>query len=514
MAVKAFPTAEGYGANSVGGRGGIVYEVTNLNDAGAGSFRAGVLLSGARTIVFRVGGTIVLGNNIIATNPFLTIAGQTAPGDGIQFKNYDLIIETHNVIVRFIRSRVGVAAISPSVGNDTHALFAYTGPGSTFAHDVIFDHCSLGWATDQTCDTYGRTYNCTIQWCHLHEGLNVGHSITLDGGGNQTKGPSISHSTGTLIGAEPWSGTVIRTTIHHCLYAQCGSRLPLVNPFVDLALGILVVQLDMRNNVIYNWAGDGGASVFCVAVDSQSEFNSFLAGSGATPAGEINLVGNLWKKGPNVNSDNGVGWVSPFMKVYAADNIGPASASPVNGFGIPLHRADCPNASGAYAKWPGYNPTTPYNLVASVPFAFPAAVPVTTEGSATVLNSVLDNVGVHRVIRNGLTIPIRDAVDARVVAEVRAGTGQVGGSFTYAQWTGGGSLSYPTINGGTAPVDSDHDGIPDTWATAHGLNPTGNPGPLVSANGYTNLENYLNELAGDVVPDIIPPAVPTGVFVR
>lgn len=155
----AFPTAEGYGKYTVGGRGGTVYEVTNLNDSGVGSLRAAVEASGPRTVVFRVSGTINLTKNLQINNPNITIAGQTAPGDGICLKKYPLIIAANQVIIRYLRVRLGGES-----GDDSDAV------SGRFVSNVILDHISASWSVDETMSVY-HCENITIQWCLIAESM-------------------------------------------------------------------------------------------------------------------------------------------------------------------------------------------------------------------------------------------------------------------------------------------------------------------------------------------------------
>lgn len=178
--VKAFPSAEGFGARTVGGRGGRVIEVTNLNDSGPGSFREAVAAKGPRTVVFRTGGTITLLSSITVINPYLTIAGQTAPGAGITLKNHPtnerspLSIRTHDVIVRYIRSRPGPAATPTSTLDGIQTVgpdrLNGTTVGPTNVYNIIIDHCSVSWAVDENLQVSG-TRDTTIQWNIIAEGL-------------------------------------------------------------------------------------------------------------------------------------------------------------------------------------------------------------------------------------------------------------------------------------------------------------------------------------------------------
>ena len=232
----AFPGAEGFGAYTTGGRGGNVYEVTNLNDSGSGSLRAAVS-QGNRTVVFLVSGTIELHSALkIAAN--MTIAGQTAPGDGICVRDYPTIVEGNNVIIRYMRFRLGD---KNGLSSDAFNI--------NDQKNVILDHCSISWGGDECASWYGNQ-NVTIQWCIIGEGLDY-----------------LGHSMGGL-----WGG---QSTYHHNLIHTCGSRHP---KFAYTYDGDIT---DHRNNVIYNWDYE---SAYC------------------SPTGRVNIVGNYYKYGPATNS--------------------------------------------------------------------------------------------------------------------------------------------------------------------------------------------------------------------
>ena len=192
----AFPTAEGYGKFTVGGRGGKVYEVTNLNDSGEGSLRAAVEASGPRTVVFRVSGTIDLKSDLRIKNPNLTIAGQTAPGDGICIKGYPLMIGADEVIIRHIRVRFGDES-----GQDSDAI------GCRYVKNLILDHVSASWSVDETMSIY-HCENVTVQWCMITE--------SMFDSSNATKG---DHGFGGIWGSNHGS-------YHHNLIAHHSSRNP------------------------------------------------------------------------------------------------------------------------------------------------------------------------------------------------------------------------------------------------------------------------------------------------
>ncbi|KJD31092.1 pectin methylesterase [Tamlana nanhaiensis] len=266
----AFPTAEGFGKYASGGRGGLVYTVTNLNDDGEGSFRKGILKKGPRTIVFSVAGTIELKSKLDVNRGDLTILGQTAPGDGITLKNYPFTIKADNVIVRYFRFRMGDEA---NIEGD--AL------GCRDAQNVIIDHCSISWGTDENASFYNNK-NFTLQWCIISEALN--RSVHSKG----------AHGYGGI-----WGG--VNVSFHHNLLASNNSRNPRFsgskttenseNEFVDF-----------RNNVIYNWGE-----------------NNIYGGE----KGTYNLVNNYFKSGPATTSsklDRIVSPNKPYGKFYVNGN--------------------------------------------------------------------------------------------------------------------------------------------------------------------------------------------------
>ena len=240
--IPAFPGAEGAGAQTVGGRGGRVIEVTNLDDSGPGSLRAAVEAAGPRTVVFRVTGTIRLQSPLKIKEPYITIAGQTAPGGGIALRDYQVSIDADQVILRFLRVRLGDTA-----DREMDAI------GSRYHKNIIIDHCSASWSVDECVSVY-RGENLTVQWCLISESLRE----SVHGKG--------SHGFGGI-----WGGK--RASFHHNLLAHHSSRNPRIagrDSFVQF--------VDLRNNVIYNWG-----------------YNSCYGGEGDV---RINLVNNVYKPGP------------------------------------------------------------------------------------------------------------------------------------------------------------------------------------------------------------------------
>lgn len=220
--LPAFPGAEGFGATTPGGRGGKVIAVTNLSDDGPGSFRAACESEGPRIVIFRVSGLITLTRKLIISNPFITIAGQTAPGDGICLRNFTFVIATHDVVVRYLRSRLGDLTAQE---DDSITLAAG-------AKNVVVDHCSATWSIDENLSLAGDVSNVTVQWCLIAEGLN--HS-------KHSKG---EHGYGSLSRA---NGPV---TWHHNLWAHNVSR----NPRLGDNYGRPPYPtFDVRNNVIYDY---------------------------------------------------------------------------------------------------------------------------------------------------------------------------------------------------------------------------------------------------------------------
>ncbi|GAA4293976.1 pectate lyase family protein [Aestuariibaculum suncheonense] len=283
----AFPSAEGFGRFATGGKGGLVYTVSNLNDDGEGSLRKGILKKGPRIIVFAVSGTIELQSNLDVNRGDLSILGQTAPGDGITLKGYPFTIKADNVIVRYLRFRMG----------DIHKVEG-DALGCRNADNVIIDHCSVSWATDENASFYNNS-NFTLQYCIISEALN--NSVHHKG----------AHGYGGI-----WGG--VNVSFHHNLIASNNSRNPRFsgssttenskNEFVDF-----------RNNVIYNW---GMNSIYGGEKGTYNVVNNYFKSGPATPKskqdriinpsepyGEFFVDGNYVEGFDNITKNNWIGGV-------------------------------------------------------------------------------------------------------------------------------------------------------------------------------------------------------------
>jgi pectate lyase len=247
--LPAFPGAEGYGATTPGGRGGKILIVTNLDDSGPGSLREACTTKGPRIVVFRVSGTIALKSDLAIREPYLTIAGQTAPGDGICLRDATFGVATHDVVIRYIRCRLGDVT-----SREADSLDVWHG-----SSNVVIDHCSATWSIDECLSLSGNNQNITIQWCLIGESLN--HS-------KHSKG---DHGYGSLARA---NGPV---TFHHNLWLHNDSRNPRMGD--NYGRGTTFPTFDFRNNVIYDFGGTA---------------------SGLTQGKlKINYVGNFIRPGPS-----------------------------------------------------------------------------------------------------------------------------------------------------------------------------------------------------------------------
>jgi hypothetical protein len=432
--IPAFPGAEGFGAMTTGGRGGAVIEVTNLNDAGTGSLRAAIEASGVRTVVFRVAGTIALQSKLTIKNGNITIAGQTAPGDGICLKNYTLTIDADNVIIRYIRSRMGDEALQEDD--------AMNGRNQK---NIIIDHCTGSWSVDE-CASFYDNENFTMQWCLLSESLY--RSI---------------HDKGTHGYGGIWGGK--GASFHHNLLAHhtsrnprfCGSRYSNQES---------LEKVDFRNNVVFNWG-----------------FNSGYGAEG----GDYNLINNYYKPGPATGSGVKDRIFSP-----NADDGSNSQAAGIWGMfyvdGNYMHGSSLVTNN----NWNGMdpNPSTKSKDELKSDIEFDCAG-VTTYSALIAYEQVLANVGCVIPNRDPLDQRIINEVITGIPtygASYGAGRGIIDTQADVGGW--------PTLMSGTVPTDTDHDGMPDEWEDANSLdkNNASDRNADSDGDGYTNLEEYLNGL--------------------
>lgn len=442
MSKLAFPGADGFGKYTSGGRGGKVIYVTNLNDKGPGSLREAVKTKGPRTILFALSGTIELDTPLEIKENDLTIAGQSAPGDGICITGDPVKIEADNVIIRYLHFRLGD---SNQVEDDAIS--------ASRQKRLIIDHCTMSWSSDE-CASFYNNESFTLQWCLIYESLV--NSVHQKG----------AHGYGGI-----WGG--MGASFHHNLLAHhssrnprfCGARYHEDTPETE--------WVDFRNNVIYNWG-----------------FNSSYAGEN----GQHNMVNNYYKAGPatkkNVRNRILEAWQSKdkngfhdFGRFFVAGNImaGDTAVSADNWKGVDFK---------VYQEKLGieqdYQPASPNFSkimdVVRVDKAF-AIVPTATDPAALAYENVLKHAGAKR-----------DAIDNRVIREVRTGTAAYGKNGMIDSQKEVEPM--PLLKSAKAPVDTDGDGIPDTWEKAHRLNPKDAMDGAVHTldSMYTNLELYLNSL--------------------
>ena len=452
--LPAFPGADGYGRYVTGGRGGKILHVTNLNDSGEGSLRWAIAQSGARIIVFDVSGTIELKSGLKISNGNLTIAGQTAPGDGICIKNNTLEASANNVIIRYIRCRMG-----DEKATENDAMWGRNRTG------IIIDHCTMSWSTDECASFYGNK-QFTLQWCLISESLNT----SVHGKG--------SHGYGGIWGGEGAS-------FHHNLMAHHKSRVPRLcgsrytgRPQDE--------RVDLRNNVFYNW-GD----------------NSGYAGEG----GSYNFINNYYKPGPatakknsvvhrifSPNADDGKNtnkkgvWGQFYVEGNYFDNTCPN----IQSNSTAMKNIDKVNADNKAGIHPNGNVPDTINIHADTEYEMAAIFQHT---ATMAYNKVLGHAGASHM---------RDSIDKRIVREVKEGSNTYQGSRTKKLGiidSQTDTEGYPTYAQGPRLLDTDKDGIPDAWEKANGLNPENADDASMAfpnGGGYTAIEVYINSIVEDI----------------
>jgi pectate lyase len=489
----AFPTAEGYGKYAKGGRGGKVVFVDNLQDYIAynsiespipGSFRWALTQypGDSITIVFRVSGIIKLKpylttsgstvtnrNEVRCTRAKMTIAGQTAPGEGILIRNGRINLGgCTDLVIRNVRFRVGE--------NAADSTFL---PGGSVdcenAVRVIFDHCNFGWSGEENLTFYDNRYT-TVQWSIFHDALyDDGHGKGVRGYGSQTGG--------------------INATYHHNLWTNNKSRSPRLNGArTDNETNVFI---EFINNVVYNWGGANAA------------YGGDILATG-TRSHTCNFIGNYYKPGPATPTGTNYFFTnyinagaSSIPQWYLSGNIMEGSTS-----------LNSNNWNGLTWKWSTAGTTLPTRATAGSDTLLlpPASVvynstwvgysPYRTniQTAAEAFNTTLSKVGTIK----------RDSVERRVIREVKNGTATFKASLGSwgiidKSYNAEGYMQYPSA---VAPTDTDNDGMPDTWELANGLDPN-NPEDrnLRTPEGYTALEVYLASLMGENIAHTFATAV-------
>lgn len=456
----AFPGAEGFGKYVQGGTRLPpdltrpvqiqTFFVTNLNDRGAGSLREAVESSGFRVVIFKVSGVIELDEPLNITQGNITIAGQTAPGDGICIAGYPLGIQANNVVIRFLRMRLGDAN---NIEADAFGI-------ATGHSNIIIDHCSASWAVDETFSLYGVS-DVTIQWNLISESL---YESVHDKG---------THGYGAI-----WGGNGV--TFHHNMFAHHTSR----NPRFNGGRFSKPELVDFRNNVIYNWG-----------------FNSAYGGE---DEGRQNVVNNYYKAGPATRDHVKNRIVEPsydrdmsgeeILYDGERDHTGRwyVAGNYVHGFPEITANNWAGGVQGEYADKPEIRMDEPFDVVE-----------VPTESAEEAYKNVLK--------WGGALLPRRDPIDRRIMEEARTGTATYGGSYNEeVNAENSGIIDTPSDVGGypeyssTDPLpDSDEDGIPDVWESENGLDPNdaSDAHEIEDPSGYSNLELYLNALAAPAMPE-------------
>lgn len=457
----AFPGAEGWGRYVTGGRGGKVYHVTNLNDNGRGSLRAAVEASGPRIVVFDVSGTIYLKSDLKIRYGNITIAGQTAPGDGICIADYPMSIAAPNVILRYLRLRPGNAASTNLDGLDALSC--------NDTHHIMVDHCSLSWSTDECCSVYGNTFS-TVQWCLISQSLRYGgHSKETHGYGGMMGGEGASY--------------------HHNMLVHHDSRCPRLGE--RPATGPRDTT-DFRCNVMYNWSGLG-----CYGAENMNVniLNNYYKPGPATRTRNSNVQKRIC--GVGVNESEGNPMYHVWATIYVDGNVNPSFA-------------DVTRDNWNYGIWLQIdskyrNNASQYNLDRNrMRLAEPVKYYyVTTHSAEDTYDRVLDYAGASLV---------RDSHDELMVSDTRNGA---------ATYTGKGEgdapgiidspddnrpadapdnwKAWPALESQPAPADTDGDGMPDEWEIANGLDPNDPAdGNRYNDEGYTMVEVYINSLVDHI----------------
>ncbi len=437
--IFSFPGAEGFGRYTTGGRGGKVCFVTKLTDDGSeGTLRYALDQKGPRYIVFKTGGTIYLESPLKIKEGDVTIAGQTAPGDGITVANYETFVGADNVVIRYMRFRMG-----DQKNYEGDAL------GARFIKNLIVDHCSMSWSTDETVSIYVNE-NTTLQWCVIAESLRSSA---------HRKG---AHGYGGIAGGK-------FASFHHNLYAHHDSRNPRLGEYAGSKFALTDLT-DFRNNVIYNWG-----------------HNNVYGGEGMN----VNMVNNYYKPGPatmtririvaiDKNEKPETEVYNIWGKYYISGNVieGNSEVTKDNW------------TQGVFAQMkPSYNLTDKDKNEIKINKPHDIQDNVKTDAA---------KVAYDKILQIGGASLVRDAVDLHVLKDVK------NGSFTYSGSKGSSNGiidsqkdvgGFPDLKAGNPLPDSDNDGMPDEWEIKNKLNPkVANSNERDLDKNHDNIEVYFNDL--------------------
>ncbi len=435
----AFPGAEGFGKFTTGGRGGKVFIISNLNDNGPGSFREAAEAKGNRIIVFAVSGTIHLDTKLNIKGD-LTIAGQSAPGDGICLADNSVSLGGDNIVVRYLRFRMGDKYQKGGMvdGNGGDDAF-----GGIRRKNIIIDHCSLSWSTDEVFSVYAGD-STTLQWNIISEPLN--YSYHFETGDKDYE----HHGYGAI-----WGG--LQLSAHHNLFAHCNNRCPRFNGIRHTPTEFV----DYRNNVIYNWGS-----------------NNIYAGEG----GNYNIINNYFKYGPATSKsvrsricNPGKNETIGFGKWYVNGNY--------------VDEADDVTDNNRLGVHMGNGGTEADKKETVAEEAFPAET-IPEQSAVEAYEAVLKYAGASCR---------RDTLDLRIINDIKNRTGSfidVQGGYPHGTPYELTINAWPVLKSLPAPADTDKDGLPDDWEKRNGLNPAGalDASQYKLDKNYTNIEVYLNSL--------------------
>lgn len=437
--VLSFPGAEGFGRYTTGGRSGKVFFVTKLADDGSeGTLRYALDQKGARYIVFKTGGTIYLESPLRIKEGDVTIAGQTAPGDGITVANYETFVAADNVVIRYMRFRMG-----------DQKKFEGDAFGARFIKNLMVDHCSMSWSTDETVSIYVNE-NTTLQWCIIAESLrNSAHQ----------KG---AHGYGGIAGGK-------FASFHHNMYAHHDSRNPRLGEYAGSKFALTDLT-DFRNNVIYNWG-----------------HNNIYGGEGMN----VNIVNNYYKPGPATTITN---------RIVAIDKNEKPETEVYNIWGKYYVNGNVVEGSPEVTK-DNWTKGVFAQMKPSYLLTEKDKNSIKTNQPHDIQNNVKTQSpkeAYEKILQLGGASLVRDAVDLHVLRDVQNGSftykgskGSINGIIDSQQDVGG----FPNLKTGKSLPDSDNDGMPDEWEIKNKLNPkTANANGRELDKNYDNIEVYFNDL--------------------